>query len=103
MKDEADPLSIPIKRKEEADHLSTLEMNVFPNPSSTRFNVKLPKAQFSRLKLLDLAGREVANKQIDNLNNGELEYLDVRSLENGVYILKAESQEKVLAKMVMIK
>jgi len=60
---------------------------VFPNPSSTRINVDMPKGDFHTIALRDYAGKEVVHKPV--LKGAKnLDFIDVRGLQKGVYLLQ---------------
>lgn len=67
---------------------ATAQVNVFPNPASNRLNLNLARPA-TRLKVLDLAGRE-----LHALENVALEsQLDVSAYPNGTYFLQLEQDQ----------
>jgi len=69
-----------------------ISFRVYPNPTSDKVNIvfeEIPKGKM-KLQLMDLTGRLVENKEVDNSKNVSF---DLFNLKNGVYILKVRSNE----------
>lgn len=66
---------------------SEVDINVFPNPARNRVNIDMPAETFERMLLHDLSGREVYEKQVTHAPSG-IEFLDIRGMEKGMYILR---------------
>lgn len=79
------------------------ELVVFPNPTHTRVNVDLPQGKaFSLMELYDMAGRRVMHKslQLDQLDQPA--FLDVRSLDKGIYLLTVAGPHEVRSTRVVV-
>lgn len=64
-------------------------ITIFPNPNTGDFNVNLEYPMYGTLKIVDLAGRVVFNKNI----NGELNHTINTNLKEGSYIISISSKE----------
>lgn len=62
-----------------------IDFSVFPNPSSTVLNIKLPKSlpASATLEVLDVLGRKVKEYKMDQ--NSTLQTIDIRSFSRGMY------------------
>ena len=71
-------------------------LSVFPNPASNLVNIQVKDSQFKAgtLKIFDLQGRLVKNIVFEG--NNELT-ADVSGLESGVYFMKLEQGDRLIA------
>ncbi len=65
---------------------------IFPNPASTKVNLKIEKVFFKRIYLLDSFGRIII--RLDNFHNENIEF-DISYLNQGVYFIAVETESKV--------
>jgi ELWxxDGT repeat protein len=61
------------------------DMNVYPNPATGSVNVSLDTKSFTSIQIVDLTGKIVLRTNIDNT----ITRLNVNSLQNGVYLVRA--------------
>jgi polyhydroxybutyrate depolymerase len=64
------------------------QLSVYPNPSDGVFSLKSTKTEFEMVEISDLNGRIIFAQE----NVAITENLDLRNLEAGVYLLKADDQ-----------
>ncbi|MEM9859443.1 MAG: fibronectin type III domain-containing protein [Bacteroidota bacterium] len=84
------------------DHLSTQNVNVYPNPSSDKYHIDLSsiKAKVRDITLIDLNGRLASNKSdVKELGNNSYE-LYVDRLVPGIYTLRIETADGLIYKRV---
>ncbi|NRD22858.1 T9SS type A sorting domain-containing protein [Winogradskyella litoriviva] len=65
---------------------------IYPNPASTKVNLKFEKVFFEQICLLDSFGREII--KLDNSNNENIQF-DISYLNNGIYFIAVETDNKV--------
>ncbi len=74
-------------------------MSVYPNPTTGMLNITLPSlSEKSVLKLHDIQGREIINKET-NLTN---ESLNIGNLQEGVYLLTVENGTSKITKKIVL-
>lgn len=73
---------------------------IFPNPASTKVNLKVEKVFFKRIYLLDSFGRVII--RLDNFHNENIEF-DISYLNQGVYFITVETDNKVFYKKLIKK
>ncbi len=81
----------------ENENNEKLSVSVYPNPTSSQFVVE-SVLKINALELLDLSGRIVWKKNVEARRT----VVDVSCLQNGVYLLQAESEGKRVMKKVVI-
>jgi hypothetical protein len=71
-------------------------LSVYPNPADHQVNIQIRNSQYTDgvLKILDVQGRLV---QVINFNNNLTGVLDVSGFEPGVYIMKFEQNNQLIA------
>jgi len=80
----------------------SLNVNVFPNPASNLLIIDTKNLRNNiSYRIYDLAGKILLNK--DNLITSNNFEINTTSLENGVYILKLQLNNKVYSKKIIIK
>lgn len=73
---------------------------IFPNPASTKVNLKIKKIFFKRIYLLDSFGRVII--RLDNFHNENIEF-DISYLNQGIYFIAVETDNKVFYKKLIKK
>lgn len=73
----------------EDDFTSDQRLNLYPNPSTGRVSVKLPKEGIASLEVFDLNGRRVGQKNFDR--PVEETTVDLSHLPSGMYIIKVNT------------
>jgi PKD repeat protein len=85
---------------------STLNMNVFPNPSNGNVHVafSLNEKQAVKLELVDMLGRTLETAVNASLPNGSYEYSfgNAQKLSSGIYFSKLTVDGKVYTKKVIV-
>lgn len=82
----------------EEDLLAENEIKLFPNPATSVINVSSSILQVNNLQLVDLNGRVVMNKNIQDDNTS----LNVSDVASGVYLLNITAGDKMITKRVII-
>ena len=72
-------------------------VNVYPNPFSDKFTVKLDKVQDYQIQVIDMSGKELYNNSYANTNAINM---DLGHLSNGQYILKIVSETSSFTRMI---
>ena len=88
------------------DKISALDFKIYPNPTSaiTTFRFQLESSEIINIKILNLNGQVVINKDMGNLPKGENQIqLNLYNLENGIYNCQITSDKtvKVAAKLLI--
>ncbi len=73
--------------------VNQLDFKVLPNPVIDQVNVQFDQPLNGVIKVQNLAGQEVANKEIEA--NSTSTTLNINDLQSGVYILRIESLEGI--------
>jgi hypothetical protein len=75
--------------------LAENRLSVFPNPADrelqTQINLSAP-SKFVELSIMDISGRTLLTKQIENLQSGNFSF-DVSNFANGTYLMKVRTAE----------
>ncbi len=89
--------SIPVST---ADILLEKEVFVYPNPVNKLLNIVLSEkvSTFSHFVMTDIAGRTVMNGQL----NGALTELDIKNLDEGMYILRLLDGKRIISRKVVV-
>lgn len=83
------------------DALSNSSLNVYPNPGNGVFNISGLSGNSTRITVIDLTGRTVAER---TLNNGSaVQEVALTDLTDGVYQMRIEQGEKVEVKKIVIR
>lgn len=90
----------------EIPHQFSLSQN-YPNPFNPTTNIKfdIPKAEFVKLTVFDVLGKEIQTLLNEQLSSGTYNYdFDATNLPSGIYYYKLESENYIQTKkMVLIK
>ena len=84
---------------------NTLDVRIFPNPTSTNLNVqfKLLKEDLITLSLFDVNGNLVIEKNLGKLATGNhQETLDLLKVPQGNYVCRIEGKQNKITKQVII-
>lgn len=70
-----------------------MHAEVLPNPSSgtSLLRVEMPKAAKLHLRIADLSGRIVVDRQLGTMASGE-HFLPIENLSSGVYMVNLSSE-----------
>ncbi len=84
------------------EELDASTVNVYPNPSNGKFNIKFNMGMLDNLKVevLDLAGRIVITKELTS--SPEME-LDMSTSSEGTYILHISNDSSQITKRIVVK
>ncbi len=86
----------------EVDDLLSSQLEVFPNPTKGAFTLNLnaiSNAKDIQVEVMDLTGRVVYTKQLNDLNN---QSINLSSLSPNLYFVKVQIDGKVGVKRLMI-
>lgn len=84
------------------NHTGNLNFNVYPNPSYGIFNAVMnSNCEEATLTVLDITGKEVYHKRISNALAGEHINLDLKNLNNGIYMIQLKSNQNVFSKKII--
>lgn len=75
-------------------------MMATPNPVQQELTVQLNLAQPATLRLLDLVGRTVFSASV--AEGYAVQYIDVRDLPKGLYLLQVESMEEIIIEKIVV-
>ncbi len=94
------PFEITTLSGEEFTQIS-LEMMVYPNPTTSFVNLKITNYDFQDLnyQLTDLNGREIANQKIATSETA----IELQNLSNAIYLLNVNDKNKTLKTFKIIK
>jgi len=77
-------------------------LDVYPNPASEKLNITFAgNAEQSQLSIYDISGKEVFQKQVNNLGVNQ-EVVDVSSLDKGIYILMLTTENSQSTQKIII-
>ncbi len=77
-------------------------ISVYPNPNKGKFNIQLKTLnQESTLMIIDMLGQEVANFNVENNNNLNVN-LDLSGISKGIYTIQLISEEEMYTKKLII-
>ena len=68
-------------------------LTIYPNPTSTLLHIETNQTAITAVEIFDLQG-----KQVMQLNSTDLKNIDVSQFTNGMYFVKASTNEGVLTK-----
>lgn len=77
------------------EHVKTSDFMVYPNPTTDKIEIT-SKENIVSIELIDLQGRQVLSEIINSLNYT----IDVSGLQNGQYLLKMRTKDKVLIEKI---
>jgi hypothetical protein len=67
------------------------DMTIYPNPTSSRFNLRQSKAQKITIEVIDSSGRLIISKYSNALETP----IDLTSFSNGIYLIKVTAGKEV--------
>lgn len=79
------------------------QLSVFPNPTKDKVYVtyKNNEQQLLDIRILDVLGKEIYNKEIDNLN--KIDYkIDTKSFKPGIYFIQFKTDKNIISKKLII-
>lgn len=80
------------------DENTTIDFNVYPNPTQGNITINLSNASNVLVKIIDINGKVIKTKQVNNAINT----FDLSNYENGIYFVKIESNDKVITKKISL-
>ena len=69
---------------------NSTKFSVYPNPSSSNVTISSPEVDTYSLRVMDITGKVVINKELNGLENS----IDVSSFSNGLYFFEINSGNK---------
>lgn len=78
-------------------------VNVYPNPSTgiVTLDISLEAVQDISIRLVNLLGREVYTRNLENAGNLKLQ-MDLSHLSQGIYILSVRTDERIMTKELVL-
>jgi hypothetical protein len=94
-KGEIDDEGLTKKLDIEESDASLLVSNVYPNPSRDKINLAYATKENTdiNITIVDVAGKIVFNRQINNTQGNQMEIIDVTKFHSGYYMIIIESEE----------
>jgi hypothetical protein len=82
---------------------SNSDFGVFPNPAGNSLNIFVNslKSENVTIRIVNILGQEVYRESISNANSEIRRTIDVGELASGVYVVKLDINEKILAKKII--
>jgi hypothetical protein len=85
-----------------ADILSSgVNLQVYPNPSSSRFTIEMQNTESAEVIVMDLAGRKVMHKPMVGLNGTIKENLELKAA-SGTYLLFIQTKGQLLTRKLVL-
>lgn len=79
------------------------EVQVFPNPSDGRFEVKLNNPENSSLTLMDMSGRVILSKTINKQSGTRTDAFDLSKEPKGIYLINIRSEGSNVTQRIVVK
>lgn len=86
-------------KKKEIEQISNYNLNTFPNPANTGFNISLTRDYPATLNIFTLNGISVYRKNYTGSIN---DFINTTTLQEGAYILKIDGNEGQLTQKLII-
>lgn len=86
-------------KKKEIEQISNYNLNIFPNPANTGFNISLTRDYPTTLNIFTLNGISVYRKNYTGSIN---DFINTTTLQEGAYILKIDGNEGQLTQKLII-
>jgi hypothetical protein len=74
------------------------ELNIFPNPTSSGFHVRLERGSLQGVHLTDAIGRVVAERAV----TGNAAFISTEGLASGLYVATVRTEDGVVSKRVVV-
>ena len=89
--------------EEEISETGGISFNIYPSPNNGKFRINVLTSETGNIKIsvLDLMGRVVFNQKRE-ISGSEIIPINLESIAEGQYVVKAETNGKVMVKRVMI-
>ncbi len=86
------------------DYLAENTVSVFPNPAKDEFSIAIQTVERVNvdIKVLNLLGKEIISDTFIFEQGADTRKIDVRNIENGVYILQLESNGNIFSRKLII-
>lgn len=75
----------------------SIDIQVFPNPVSEQLTINSGQLKIQEVEIYDITGKQIINYQLSTINP----LIDISELDNGIYILKIISRNKVFTKKII--
>lgn len=75
-----------------------LNVSIYPNPTSTFLNINLPNNEASLIRIFNLKGSIIYEKQINSTKH----IIDVHYFTKGIYLLNIQTSKKLVNKKIII-
>lgn len=79
-------------------------IKLFPNPSNGSFTLRLDalNTEVALLKIIDLTGKVIFTKELNNLTTKSEEQVDLVNVNNGMYIIQVQTEKGIYQQKVTI-
>lgn len=86
------------------DLLSDKTVNIYPNPAISNLNIEVNslKPGTVEVSILNLLGQAVARQEFDLIQGKNKNQINVKGLENGLYIIRLKSDDATFMKKIVI-
>ena len=86
---------------------NSLGVDIYPNPNNGKFSVRIPLKYGERasLEIYGITGKKILEKEFTHSNNSlsHEEEIDLNHVENGIYLIKVNTQAFSTVKRIIIK
>lgn len=83
---------------QETTQIAVANLKVYPNPSTTSFNIENTSAEVQNLRMINMLGQMVSEIK---LNSFETLAIDVSLLPEGLYLIKSDKKENSTVKVII--
>jgi hypothetical protein len=88
--------------EEEPDIISSVQLNIFPNPVREQLNISIPGEWQNKKMTIQLVGINGAQiKTIDIANAGAVQPINTSTLQQGIYFVKAICDGKIVTQKIL--
>lgn len=91
---------LPLRDANLTDAAAMSVESAYPNPANDVINIKMTSAVQGIAYLMDIKGRMVATKE---MNNSDIINFDLASLDNGTYMVKVINESNVMSNIKFVK
>ncbi len=88
--------SLPVFVNKESKKTNDNDILIFPNPTDSFLNLKSINYQMNSFSIIDLFGEEIIYEQVKDTHART----DLSSLKSGIYLLKIQTNEKIIIKKI---
>ena len=82
-----------------SDNFEMNQIEVYPNPSNSVFNLNLKKIEAKTIEVYDITGKLI--EKIENKLITQLMQIDLSNASNGVYFVKISTENNTVTKRII--